>query len=167
MRHLHLMILFIFICSKSMGQISVDTCSYAFIDEFIDSKIIVKSYKMTNDTQEDYVTWISEDPIDTMSCAQAIGLYFNKRIGDFSLSFLIYENLLNSSLTNRIGKTFMKQIKPNEAFEYLITKKNVDSNYYENRIFIATRKEIEDYLYSRIPEDCFSTIETLPLNDNN
>lgn len=149
-----------------MGQISIDTCSHFFFDEFANSDINIKSYIITNNTKEDYVTWVSSDYIDSNSNEEAIRRYFNKQIGDFSLSSLLYENLLNSSLTNRIGSTFMKRIKPKETFQYLIIKKNRYSDYYEKRLFIVSRKKIEDYLRKALPEECFSLLNILPLYED-
>ena len=59
----------------------------------------------------------------------------------------------------------MKKIKPKETFEYLITKKESDSDFYEKRVFVIPLKEIEDYLQLKIPEECFSSIDILPLSE--
>jgi hypothetical protein len=163
MKHIGLILLFLFLCIRSAGQISVDTCAYVCFNEFTKSKINIRSVKITNTTKEDYITWISYDYTNLISNEEAIHRYFGKQIGDFSLSFLLYENLLNSSLTNRIGTTFMKRIKPGETFEYLIIKKNIHIDFYERRIILIPLIEIEQYLQKTIPEECFFPFNTLPL----
>ncbi len=149
-----------------MGQIAIDTCSHFFYDEFANTNINIKSYKITNNTDEDYVTWVSNSYTNSISNEDAIQRYFRKRIGDFSLLTILYECELTSSLTNRIGSTFIKKIRTKETFEYLIIKKNIQSDYYEKRIFIVPQKKIDKFLQTTIPEECFSTLNTLPIYDN-
>lgn len=165
MKHILFILILLSTCLYSRAQIAVDTCSLHFFDEFTDSHVNIKSYKITNNTEIDYVTFVSCDFTNTTPNTEAIHRFFNKRIGDFSLSFLNYENLLSSAFTNRIGTTFLKKIKPKETFEYLITKKESDSDFYEKRVFVIPLKEIEDYLQLKIPEECFSSIDILPLSE--
>lgn len=166
MKRIFVIIYFAFLCVRSMGQISIDTCTCVFFDEFINTYSYISSYKITNNTKEDYITWVSCKCTNYITNEEAIRCYFENRIEDYSLSFLLYENLLNSSMTNRIGTSFMKRIKPQESFEYLIQKKNSSPCYFENHIFVISLKEIEKYLHKGIPEECFSTINALPLYEN-
>lgn len=166
MKRLNNIIFFLFLCIRTMGQISIDSCTCTYFNEFTNSYSYIKSYRITNNSKEDYVTWVSSMFTNSISNEEAIHRYFRNQIGDYNILFLLQEKLLNSSLTNRIGTSFMKRIKPKETFEYLIIKRNSCSDYFEKRLFLIPRQEIEKYLQTEIPEECFSIINILPLYEN-
>ncbi len=165
MKHIIFYLILLSTCLSSEAQIYVDTCTIHCFNDFTNSHNFIKSYKITNNTEDKYVTFVSSDFTNSISNIEAIHRFFKKQIGDFSLSFLVYEKLLTAEFTNRIGTTFMKEINPKETFEYLITKKEKESSFYEKRIFVIPLKEIEDFLQQTIPDDCFSSIDVLPLFD--
>lgn len=101
---------------------------------------VVEEYRISNNSSEEYVTWISQDAISGKTPKELIHDYFQKIKGDFNLVSLFYENLLNNKQV-AIGYTFMKIIRPNESFSYFLCNDN--ASFYKDRIIVFKRKVVE------------------------
>lgn len=101
---------------------------------------VVEEYKISNNSTEEYVTWISQDAISAKTPKELIHDYFQKINGDFNLVSLFYENLLGTTQV-AIGHTFMKIIRPNESFSYFLCNDNV--SFYKDRIVVLEKKVVE------------------------
>lgn len=111
-----------------------------YYNAFIKDCQIVEEYRISNNSSEEYVTWISKDAISGKTPKELIHDYFQKIKGDFNLVSLFYENLLDNKQVT-IGHTFMKIIKPNESFSYFLCNDN--ASFYKDRIVVLKKKVVE------------------------
>ena len=153
----------LFLSPKGWGQIVIDTTTYRYKDEFNGNERYIENYKITNNTNEDYLTWISLKSIVGKPEKWIIHRFLRNQIGDYNLMFMIYNGLLNYQYTNRIGTTFMKNIRPHESFVYVIIKNKKNSLFYENRVAIVKRKSVEEYLQKKLDDNVFSPMDCIPL----
>ncbi len=154
---------FLFLFSKGWSQILIDTTTYKYKDEFNGNERCIENYKIINNTNEDYLTWISLKSIAGKPEQWIIHRFLKNQIGDYNLMFMIYNGLLSQQYTNRIGTTFMKNIRPHKSFVYVIIKNKKNSLFYENRVAIVKRKSVEEYLQKKLDDNVFSPMDCIPL----
>ena len=144
--------------SSSSGNDSVNMQDYSQVGmeasqmngaENININIMIKEslfeYTITNNTSESYFTWIDFHPIDT-SYHHRVAMYFYTPHGDFSLLQLLTETVNENSLLygSFIGTFFLKEIRPNSSFKYIVDP--LDEKSYLEFIrfiyFLKTNNEI-------------------------
>ncbi len=146
-----IMTAFCAINSKVLSQINIDTVYVYYYNDIIKQNQISESIRITNNTNEDYLTWIDSEPVADKSNKEMVHNFFRKVKGDFSFMQMMYEGLLEKQPV-RIGYSFIKNIPPGERFSYLIIKITPDSNIYNDRIVILKRAEVEEYLRTKIED---------------
>jgi hypothetical protein len=129
--------------------IHYDTITNKYYNGITEEREIIDKYQITNNSYENYLTWVALEPINDRTDIELVHDYFKKRKGDFNLVEMMFENLLDSLPIN-IGYSFIKNIAPKESFSYYISKKNMASNFYRERIVLIKRKEVEQYLKMEI-----------------
>ena len=130
-------------------MIHYDTITNKYYNGITEEREIIDKYQITNNSDENYLTWVALEPINDRTDIELVHDYFKKRKGDFNLVEMMFENLLDSLPIN-IGYSFIKNIAPKESFSYYISKKNMASNFYRERIVLIKRKEVEQYLKMEI-----------------
>ncbi|MCL1937501.1 MAG: hypothetical protein FWF52_03780 [Candidatus Azobacteroides sp.] len=134
--------------------LQIDTVSFSYFNGITEQEQTIDNYKITNNSNEEYLTWVSLIPTKSKSNIELIHDFFMKRKGDFNLIEMINENLLDDKSIN-IGYSFIKNIFPRDTFFYFIAKTNPNSTFYQDRIVIIKKKEVEQYLNMQIEEKYF------------
>lgn len=141
-------------------KLKIDTVSMYYFNGFIQKMQKIETYKMKNYTNEEYLTWISMSPIDHKTNSELIHDYFIKRKGDFNLIEMMNEGLLKDKAIN-IGYSFIKNILPNETFSYVILKSDSNTIFYQERIVLIKKKEVELYLNMQIKRSYFYPLKNI------
>ncbi len=147
--------LFYILAFNAQCQTHIDTISVSYFNGITEKTEIIDNFQITNNSDEDYLTWVSLEPINSRTNIKLIRDYFIKHKGDFNLIGMINDNLLTSESMCEIGYTFMKNISPSETFSYFLAKKDIESNFYQERIVLIKRKEVEHYLKMEIDKKYF------------
>ena len=136
---------------NAQSPIEIDTVSLRYVNGFTNQHEIVDEYRMTNHSNEEYITWVSLEPTSNI---ELVHDFFKKIKGDFSYIQAMYEELLDNrpSIT---GYSFIKKIAPGETFTYFIVKTDPESNFYSERIVLMKGSEVEQYLRLQIEEKYF------------
>lgn len=164
---IYIFLSFFILCNLEINAqclLQVDTVSYSYFNGITRHKQIIDKYKITNNSNEEYLTWVSLVPINNKSNTELIRDFFKVRKGDFNYIEIMYEEFFNMSID--IGYTFIKQIPPNETFSYFIAKTDSKSTFYQDRIVILSKKEIEQCLRLQIEEKYFFTLPSIFLTEN-
>lgn len=140
---LFLAFLFYAVTLNAQNQIRIDTISVNYFNGITKKKEIIDIYQITNDSDEDYLTWVSLAPINNRTNTKLIRDYFIKTKGDYNLIGMMNDNLLTLNSMCEIGYTFLKDIPPNETFSYFVAKNRIESRFYRERIVIIKKKEVE------------------------
>ena len=143
---LFLAFLFYAVTLNAQNQIRIDTISVNYFNGITKKKEIIDIYQITNDSDEDYLTWVSLAPINNRTNTKLIRDYFIKTKGDYNLIGMMNDNLLTLNSMCEIGYTFLKDIPPSETFSYFVAKNRIESRFYRERIVIIKKKEVERYL---------------------
>lgn len=151
-----LFLTFLFYTIKLNAQclIHIDTISVNYFNGITKKKEIIDNYHIINNSEEDYLTWVSLVPINNRTNIELMHDYFKKRKGDFNLIEMMYENLLDNQPIN-IGYSFIKNITAGTTFSYFIVKNETESNFYRERIVLIKKKEVERYLKMTIDKKYF------------
>ena len=147
---------------NAQSPIEIDTVSLRYVNGFTNQHEIVDEYRMTNHSNEEYITWVSLEPTNDKSNIELVHDFFKKIKGDFSYIQAMYEELLDNrpSIT---GYSFIKKIAPGETFTYFIVKTDPESNFYSERIVLMKGSEVEQYLRLQIEEKYFFTPSSIVL----
>lgn len=135
-------------------QINIDTVSICYFNGITKQYQIIDNYQITNNSNEDYLTWVSLVSTNNKSNIELIHDFFKKRKGDFNLIEMIYENLLDEQPIS-IGYSFITNIMAGNTFSYFIAKTDINSTLYQDRIVVIKRKEVEQYLKMQIEKKYF------------
>lgn len=152
---------------NAQNEISVDTTSFCYLNGITQQAQAIYEYRITNNSNEDYLTWVSLVPINNKSDIELVHEYFKSRKGDFNFIEMMYENLLDKRPIS-IGYSFVKNITVGKTFSYFIDK--ADTKFYKERIVILKKKDVEQYLKMQIDEKYFfksSCIYLIGKNSNN
>ena len=78
----------------------------------------VWNYEITNNSSQDYVTWINRlDSMLVLSQDRQSDIFFNRRVGE---SYSCVAEAWSNGFTGiAVGSTFVKRIKPKESFTYI------------------------------------------------
>ncbi len=150
-------LLTIILCFTSLNaqhKIKTSTETLSFYNGITGQDQIIQEYIITNNSSEDYLTWISLDIIKNKSDKEIIHDYFKKIKGDFNLTQMMYEGLLKGQSVS-IGYTFIKKISPGQKFTYIVSQTNKKSNIYQNRIVIISKRKVEQTLRMKIYNDLY------------
>lgn len=137
---------------KAQHKISVDTIPFCYFNGITQQTLSFCEFLITNNSSEDYLTWVSLTPINNKSNIELVHDFFKRRKGDFNLVEMMYEDLLDKQPIN-IGHSFVKNISAGKTFSYIIDK--ADAEFYQERIVFLKKKEVEQYLRMRIDEKYF------------
>lgn len=175
---------------NAQSEIQIDTLSVNYFNGITQQIQIVDEYRITNLSDEDYLTWVAFFPKGNKSNKELVHDFFKKSkgLGPSELGFvtLMYElEPLVEELPCSIGYTFIKKIPAGDSFSYFIagTGKETDnkntivgstfsytqtdvekeSTVYNNRIVIMKRSEVEQYLRFPLKEFCFSKLPSILL----
>lgn len=151
---LSLVILALFANIITRGQIITDTLIKDYYDDFLQESELIEEITITNNSQEDYLTWISKFPITDKSNDILIYRFFFSSYGDFRLFDLMYENVVYE-IKYIIPFNFIKKIPQGDSFTYIIKKENILSDFYDKRLVIISRNEVESCIKTAIREDFF------------
>ena len=142
-----ILLFFVLWCFNASCQIKVDTVTCSFYNEIIRQHQTVEIYTITNNTQEEYLSWVSSTPTLGLSSENIINDYFKKRKGSFSYIQWMYEEDIARPESNwTIGFTFLKSIKPNETFTYVVEMSEDKVPVYQDRIVIIAKEEVDKCL---------------------
>lgn len=160
---LFLTFLFYTITLNAQCQIHIDTISVNYFNGITEKEEIIDNYQITNNSDEDYLTWVSLVPSNNSPSIKLIRDYFLKmgRNGNFNLIGLMNDNLLTRESMCEVGFTFIKNISPCETFSYFVAKNGKESRFYRERIVIIKRKEVEQYLQMQIDEIYFFKLSSI------
>lgn len=156
--------LFFTMSLNAQCQIHIDTASFSYFNGITEQTQTIDNYQITNNSNEDYLTWVSLVPINNKSNIELVHDFFKKRKGDFSLVEMIYENLLDEQPIS-IGYSFMKNIIPGETFSYFFAKTDTFSTIYQDRIVVIKKKEVEKYSRMQIDEKYFFQLPIIFLTE--
>ena len=146
-------------------EIITDSTSMSYYDAITKRTYTMVCYEITNNSSEDYYTWISLDTIDNKTKKDIIHDFFKKRKGDFSYIDLMFEELA-TPLSISIGYTFITKISPGCKFHYLFVQSNGEDSIYSNRIVVMPKAEVKSYVRLQIDEKYFYKCAYIVLNDN-
>lgn len=164
--HIYLMVfVFLTVNIDANSQIKIDTFSYSYYNGITQQYQIIDNYKISNNSNEDYYTWVSLLPAINKSNTELIHEFFKKKKGDFSFVEMIYDNLLNDQPIN-LGYSFIKNIVAGETFSYFIAKTDLDSLVYQDRIVVISKKEVEQYLKMQIDEKYYYQLSNIFLTES-
>ncbi len=144
-------------------EIIADSIPMSYYDAITNRTYKMVCYEITNNSSEDYYTWISLDTIDNKTKKDIAYDFFKKRKGDFSYIELMYEELAEP-LSIEIGYTFVTKISPGCKFNYLFVQSNGVDSIYSNRIVVMPKAEVESYV-RHIDEKYFYKFAYIVLND--
>ena len=112
---------------NAQSPIEIDTVSLRYVNGFTNQHEIVDEYRMTNHSNEEYITWVSLEPTNDKSNIELVHDFFKKIKGDFSYIQAMYEELLdNLSLDIRL----LKKLHPVRHLPISLSKQ------IRNQIFI-------------------------------
>ena len=151
---LSFIILALFAYIIASGQIKSDTIVKNYYDDFLQESELIEEITITNNSEEEYLTWISKFPIADKSNDILIYRFFFSRFGDFRLFDLMYDNV-SCEIKYNIPFSFIKNIPKGDSFTYIIRKQNKRTSFYEKRIVILSRNEVESYIKATIRENFF------------
>lgn len=155
------------VCTMDLNaqcQIHIDTISFCYFNGITEQTEIIDKYQIANNSNEDYLTWVSLVPKNDKSNIELMHDFFKKRKGDFNLIEMMYENLLDGQPVS-IGYSFIKNITVGETFSYFIAKTETKSNLYQGRIVLIKKKEVEQYLKMQIDEKYFFKLSSIFLTE--
>ncbi len=146
-------------------QLQIDTVSFSYFNGITEQNQTIDNYKIINNSNEEYLTWVSLVPTSNKSNVELIRDFFKKRKGDFNLIEMINENLLNDKSIS-IGYSFIKNILSGDTFSYFIAKTNTNSTFYQDRIVVIKKKEVEQYLNMQIERKYYFPLTSIFLTEN-
>jgi hypothetical protein len=145
--------------------LQIDTVSFSYFNGITGCEKAIDHYKIINNSNEDYLTWVSLVPTNNKSNIELMRDFFKIRKGDFNYLELMYEDGLYEQPVD-VGYTFVKKISPNETFSYYIIKNNQYSTFYNDRIVLISQKEVEKYLRQSLKEQYFYSYNDMFLLEN-
>lgn len=148
---------------NAQSAIQIDTVSYKYHNGLTGQTQIIYNYQIKNNSNEEYLTWVSLDPAKNESAGRLMNDFFIKIKGDYNFIGIMNEDLLSDKSICDVGYTFIKNIQPNESFSYIILKYDSKSTYYKDRIVIITKKEVEQYLHMQIKQKYFFPLKSIIL----
>lgn len=88
-----------------------------------DSYSCVWNYEITNNSSQNYVTWINRlDSMLVLPQDRQSDIFFNRRVGE---SYSCVAEAWSNGFTGiAVGSTFVKKIKPKESFTYIVIVPN-------------------------------------------
>lgn len=147
-------VIFLNICNLLYSQ-KINTSIGIYKDTIRNKDYRVKEITVINNTDEEYLTWVSSYPVSHLPNYGKIRQYFTTHYVDFHLLVLVYENLLSTNSLCCIGKTFIKNIPPKHSFKYLLKDFRAYKKQWKERLVIIKRKEVEKFLNINFADEWF------------
>ncbi|HPK29792.1 MAG TPA: hypothetical protein PK979_01970 [Bacteroidales bacterium] len=160
-----LTLLMVITACNAQRQIHIDTTEVSYFNGITGKNEIIEDYRITNNSDEEYLTWVSLEPINERSNIELVHDFFKKRKGDFNFLEAMFENILDEQPT-AIGYSFIKNINPGETFSYYISHNETVSILYQERIVLIKRKEVEQYLRMQLDDKYFYESPSIILTEN-
>ena len=110
---------------NAQSPIEIDTVSLRYVNGFTNQHEIVDEYRMTNHSNEGYITWVSLEPIKNKSNLLLMREFFLQAHGDFS-----YLHLMGDCILDEQDIRLLKKLHPVRHFHILLSKQ------IRNQIFI-------------------------------
>ena len=137
--------LFLF-CATNLNaqrQIQIDTLSFCYFNGITGQTQTISKYQITN-----------------KSNSELVHDFFKKKKGDFSFIEMMFEDLSDEHLMN-VGYSFIKKIAPGKTFSYFIAQTDRKSKFYQERIVLMKKREVEQYLRIQIDEKYFFKLPSI------
>ena len=149
--------LLLFYCNVLSRQLKVNSMYYCFFKcGNVDNEYVEKDYIIYNDTNEEYLIWVSSSSTFGKSQEQLMKEMFFKQIGDFSLFQLMTDCYIDSYGLWGIGCNFIKKLLPGTEFSFYILLKERDIFSYSDWIVCIRRVDVEQFLKIEIDDKfCF------------
>ena len=151
---------------KAQNHICIDTTSLCYFNGITQEEQNIGVYQITNKSKDEYLSWVSLQPIGNRSNSELIHDFFIAKKGDFSFLQMMYEGILDDKYIN-IGYSFIKNIKKGQTFSYIIDKDNAIFDFYKERIVIIKRKDVESFLRAKIEDKYLFKQSYIYLKRNN
>jgi hypothetical protein len=148
---------------NAQSPLQIDIVSYNYFNGITGHKQTIDNYKITNNSNEEYLTWLSLVPVNNKSNIELIRDFFKVRKGDFNYVEIMYDEFVNMSID--IGYTFIRKISSSETFSYIIAKTNSNSTFYQDRIVVIKKNEVEQCLKLCIEERYFFQLSSIFLTE--
>lgn len=163
--HLVFLIFLLYVVElNAQSKIHIDTISFCYLNGITKKNQTIDNYQITNNSKEDYLTWVSLAPINNRTNIELMHDFFKRRKGDFSLIEMICENLLYQQPIS-IGYSFIKNITIGETFSYFVARTDTNTNIYQGRIVLIRKKEVEQYLKMQIDKKNFFELSSIFLTE--
>ncbi len=148
------------------GQLKVDsTYSRFFEDCNVECLYFERDYAVYNNTNEDYIIWISPSSISGKSQEQLIKDMFFRREGDFNLFQIMTDCYIEKYDLWGIGFNFMKKLAPGETFNLYVLLNENKTFFYKDKIVSIKKCDIEKFLKIRINDTFFYEGNHIIIND--
>lgn len=152
--------------ATAYGQCQMDSSIVNYWDCITNKNHVIEEIRIVNNTEENYLTWVSTEPIQNKSNDFLVHQYFISKKGDYS--FFDFMTLNQSfDLGTIIGFSFIKRIHPGESFSYIIPLNSDNASSYYNKIIIIRQQEVEQVLQGfQIEEKHFYPLSCIVLHNN-
>lgn len=126
---------------NAQNEIHVDTISFCYFNGITKQAQNINEIQVTNNSSEDYLTWISLMPINKKSNNDLIYDFFKKRKGNFNWIEMMYDNLLNKRSTC-IGYSFVKTLRSVKLSP--ISFPNQTQNFMQIESLLSRRRKLKN-----------------------
>lgn len=154
---------------NAQSQIKVNTLTSSYFNGLTKQTQTIVKYVITNNSDEDYLTWVALTPNEDKSDARLIDDFFFRLKGDFNYVMMLYDGLLDGlsePFNINIGYSFLKKIRPDDTFTYIIAKTDEKSHFYEDRIVVVNKNEAYNQASISIDEKYFFKPSSIFLVEN-
>lgn len=110
-------------------EAQVESYSY-YTDDSTRAKITLVEYRIKNQSNEPFFTWIDFDNYNEKS-GKRIHRYFWGPHNDFNLATLMTDNVVRDSNEIILGRTFIKRLGPQESFKYIVVCREKIDDFYK------------------------------------
>lgn len=142
MKNLLFVMLDLFYCGLLKAQ-TIDMVPDSIFDKNAGMMYYYVKCVVTNNSDEELLTWFSPETTDNQTDQRLINRYFGKIWGDFNLYSLLYEGLLYPHALSVIGVNFIKKIPVKHTFTYIFP---VAETVNLSHIVVLKQYVVERYL---------------------
>ncbi|MBO4615497.1 MAG: hypothetical protein J5709_10325 [Bacteroidales bacterium] len=143
------------VSSQEDSIIIIDTASVEIFNNKTNEYEIWGYINIINNTDEEYITWITKNSVADRTNDQKITDYFfhHKPHYDFSLFNLMCENIVfEGGWRPIIDYSLLKNILPGREFTYMFIKTDTNMDLYKDRVVLLKRKDVEEFLKFEIQD---------------
>ena len=149
--------LLFFCCNViTFGQLKVDStyCQF-FKGDDVECLYLEKDYAIYNDTNEDFIIWVSPSPTTGKSKEQLIKEMFFRKIGEFNLFQMMTDCYIEKYDLWGVGLNFMTKLSPGETFCLYVLLNENNAFFYGDKIVSLMKCYVEDFLKIKINDIFF------------